>query len=178
MKPAGLFPLLSAGVAAVALAGQPTGGLVSSEVKARIREGLPVYQPRPPESDADSETDDLTQSADPNVLILPKFMIKERRFPRGADDQLMSRRDFKRKMENLYFDRLAEDGPLNVLLNNFTIPLLSAPKAARGRSLYLESELDRLNHVNETSKSIDREAARKYKRELDNTHTTRPAGTK
>jgi hypothetical protein len=79
-------------------------------------------------------------------------------------------------MENIYLDKLAEDGPLNVLLNSFTIPILSPSKAARGRALYVGQELDRLNHVNETSKSIDLEAARKYRQELDNFHTTRPAG--
>jgi hypothetical protein len=176
MKPAGLFLFLPAGLMVVTLSAEDSTGLVSREIKARIREGLPTYQPPPPKNGADGETAEPAQTSDPNVLILPKFMVKEKRFPRDADDHLMSRRDFKRKMENLYLDKIAEDGPLNVLLNSFTIPFLSPSKAARGRAVYQQMELDRLNHVNETSKSIDPEASRKYERELDNTHTTRPAG--
>lgn len=176
MKPAGFLLLIPAGLATVVLTAEPSAGLVSREIKARIMEGLPTYQPPPPKTGADSETTDLPQTSDPNVLILPKLMVKESRLPRDAADHLMSKRDFKRKMENIYFDKLAEDGPLNVLLNSFTIPILSPSKADRGRALYVGAELDRLSHVNDISRSIDPEAARKYKQEMDNTHTTRPAG--
>jgi hypothetical protein len=176
MKPAGLFLFLPAGLMVITLSAEDSTGLVSREIKARIREGLPAYQPPPPKTGTDDETAEFVQTTDPNVLILPKFTIKESRLPRDAADHLMSRRDFKRKMENIYLDDLADDGPLNVLLNNFTIPLISPSKAARGRAVYVKRELDRLNHVNETSKSIDPDAARKYRQELDNTHTTRPAG--
>lgn len=176
MKPAGFLLLIPAGLAAVALTAEPSTGLVSRETKARITEGLPTYQPPPPKTDADAETNDSPQTADPNVLILPKFMIKEKRFPRDAEDQLMRRRDFKRKMENLYSDTIAAEGPLSVILNSFTIPILSPSKAARGRAIYQQMEIDRLNQVNEISKSVDPDAARKFTREMDNTHTTRPAG--
>ncbi|HEY8995269.1 MAG TPA: hypothetical protein VIM71_11445 [Lacunisphaera sp.] len=176
MKPAGFLLLLPAGLATVALTAEPSAGLVSREIKARIREGLPTYQPPSPKAGTDNESTATAQTSDPNVLILPKFMVKEKRFPRDADDHLMSKRDFNRKMENLYLDKIAEDGPLNVLLNSFTIPLLSPSKVQRGRALYRAAELDRLNQVNEISKSIDPEAARKYQQEMDNTHTTRPAG--
>lgn len=176
MKPAGLLLLLPAGLLAITLSADDSTGLVSRETKARIREGLPAYQSPSAKPGAENENTDTTQTSDPNVLILPKFMVKEKRFPRGAEDQLMSRRDFKRKMENLYADKIAEDGPLNVILNSFTIPFLSPSKAARGRAIYQQMELDRLERVNETSKSVDPEAARKYRQEMDNTHTTRPAG--
>jgi hypothetical protein len=176
MKPAGLFMFLPAGLMIITLSAEDSTGLVSREIKARIREGLPVYQPPPPKSETGLDSSESAQTTDPNVLILPKFMIKEPRLPRDAADHLMSRRDFNRKMENIYLDKVAEDGPLNVLLNSFTIPLFSPSKAQRGRALYIGSELDRLNHVNETSRSTDPEAARKYKQEMDNTHTTRPAG--
>jgi hypothetical protein len=104
--------------------------------------------------------------------------VREKRLPRDATDYLMSRRDFKRKMENLYLDSLAEDGPLNVLLNNFTIPLFSPSKAARGRALYQRQEIDRLRRINALSRTVAPEAANRFERELDNTNTTRPAGTR
>lgn len=173
MKLAG-FPLLfSAGSIAVSLGAQSTTSIVSRETSARIREGLPTYAPSPPPSDSATEP---TQTTDPDVLILPKVTVKGKRLPPDAADHLMSRRDFKRKMENLYLDALAEDGPLNVLLNNFTIPILSPSKAQRGRALYHRRELDRLRRVNDATRAIAPEAADKFKDELDNTHTTRPAG--
>lgn len=176
MKLAG-FPLLfSAGSIAVSLGAQSTTSLVSRETSARIREGLPTYAPPPPPSDATTAPTDSPQTTDPNVLILPKVTVEEKRLPSDAADHLMSRRDFKRKMENLYLDTLAEDGPLNLLLNKFTIPILSPSKAERGRAIYNRRELDRLRRVNETSRAIAPEAADKFKDELDNTHTTRPAG--
>jgi hypothetical protein len=178
MKPAGLLLLFPAGTVVVALANQPASGIVSAEIKARIREGLPAYQPPASKPESEPASPEVAQTNDPNVLILPKLTVKERRLPRDAAEHLMSKRDLKRKMENIYLDTLAEDGPLNVLLNSFTIPILSPSKAQRGRVIHVQRELDRLNHVNEISKSIDPEAARKYRRELDNTHTTRPAGTR
>lgn len=176
MKPAGFLLLLPAGLAAVALLADTSSGRVSRETKSRILEGLPTYQPSASKSGTAGEAGEPNQPNDPNVLILPKLTVEEKRFPRDAADHLMSRRDFKRKMENIYLDTLAEEGPLNVLLNSFTIPILSPSKAARGRAIYVRRELDRLNQVNETSKAVDPAAARKFKQELDNTHTTRPAG--
>lgn len=176
MKPAGLLPLLSAGLVTVVLSAQTSTGLVSRETKARILEGLPTYHPPAPKTETNGDTAAPTQTTDPNVLILPKLTVKEKRLPPDAADHLMSRRDFKRKMENLYLDSLAEEGPLNLLLNSFTIPILSPSKAERGQALSTRREIERMNHVSETRRSIDPEAAKKFKQETDNTHTTQPAG--
>lgn len=176
MKPAGLLPLISAGLVAIAAADETPSGLVSRKIKAHIRESLPTYQPTPP--NADDNTTDSTPVTAPDVLVLPKMIVKELRLPRDADDHLMSKRDFKRKMENIYLDTLAEAGPLNVFLNSFTIPFLSPSKAARGRAIYRARELERLQHVVNVSKALDPEADVKFKQEMDNTHTTRPAGIK
>jgi hypothetical protein len=176
MKPAGLLPLFSAGLVAIAAAEESASGLVSREIKAHIRESLPTYQPTPPTADGNAADPPPVTAAD--VLVLPKMIVKEHRLPRDADDHLMSKRDFKRKMENIYLDTLAEAGPLNFLLNSFTIPLLSPSKAARGRAIYRARELERLQHVVNVSKALDPEADKKFRQEMDNTHTTRPAGIK
>jgi hypothetical protein len=176
MKPAGILLLLPTGMLAVIGAAQSSPGLVSRELKTHISAGLPSYRVAPPQAQESSPI--LTQSNDPTVLILPKLTVREKRLPRDATDYLMSRRDFKRKMENLYLDSLAEDGPLNVLLNNFTIPLFSPSKAARGRALYQRQEIDRLRRINALSRTVAPEAANRFERELDNTNTTRPAGTR
>jgi hypothetical protein len=175
MKPAGTLLLLSIGWVTTAPAAESSTGIISREISAKIREGLPAYTP-PASQPGREATDPPPQTTDPNVLILPKLTVTEKRLPSDAADHLMSKRDFKRKMENLYLDTLAEDGPLNVLLNRFTIPILSPSKAERGRAIYTRKELDRLGHINRASQTITPDAAKKFKDELDNTHTTRPAG--
>ncbi len=122
--------------------------------------------PTPPKTDAEAGAPESAPAAD--VLVLPKMIVKEKRLPRDAADQLMSKRDFNRKMENLYLDTVAEGGPLNVLLNSFTIPILSPSKAQRGRAIYRAKEMDRLDHVIDASKALDPATAAKYKQEMDN----------
>ena len=174
MKPAGLLlPLV--GLASALTAAEPSSAIISREISANIREGRPAYRPPAPKPDGEA-ADPAPQTTDPNVLILPKLTVEEKRLPPDAADHLMSRADFKRKMENLYLDTLAEDGPLNVLLNNFTIPLFSPSKAARGRAIYQQRELDRLRHVTGSRRTLEPDASKKLEREIDNSHTTRPAG--
>ncbi len=174
MKPAGLLlPVI--GLATALSAAEPASApsIISREISAKIREGLPTYQPPANQSTGGTEG---PQTDDPYVLVLPKVTVEEKRLPRDAADQLMNRDAFKRKMENLYLDEIAKDGPLNYLLNNFTIPILSPSKAERGKAIYRQRELDRLRHVTDAARSLDPNATKTMERELDNTHTTRPAG--
>ena len=174
MKPAGLLlPLV--GLASALTAAEPSSAIISREISAKIREGLPTYQPPAPKP-ADEAADPGPQTTDPDVLVLPKLTVKEKRLPSDAADHLMSRDDLKRKMENIYLDTIAEDGPLNYFLNRFTIPILSPSKEERGRAIYRQRELDRLRRVNDTVRRINPGTAGKLERELDNSHTTRPAG--
>jgi hypothetical protein len=174
MKPAGLFMVLALGGSA-ALPGAEAGtGIISGEISAKIREGLPAYRPPPPDTGTDAEAS--ARPVDPDVLVLPKMTVKERRLPRDAADHLMGRDDFKRKLENIYLDELAKVGPLNYFLNQFTIPILSPSKAERGRAIYRARELDRLRHVSDAARTLAPEAAAALERELDNFHTIRPAG--
>lgn len=177
MKPAGLLlPVI--GLATVLSAAETTSApsQVSREISAKIREGLPTYQPAATSTDGSAPDTEGPQTNDPNVLILPKLTVKEKRLPPDAADQLMSRDEFKRKMENLYLDEVAKLGPLHYLLNKFTIPILSPSKEERGRAIYQRRELDRLRHVSDAARSLDPNAAKTFDRELDNSHTTRPAG--
>ena len=147
MKSVGFLLLIPAGWASIAGAAETPSGLVSSELKANIREGLPAYQPPPANKPAtEGETPGPINSpvTDPSILILPKFLVKEKRLPADATDHLMSRSDFNRKMRNLYDDDLAKEGPLQALLNKYTIPLFSPSRVQKGRALALGRELDRL----------------------------------
>ncbi len=175
MKPTGFFLLIPAGLVAVLAAEETSSGLASRETKNHIRESLPTYHPPAPKADGTPGTE-ATDKPAADTLVLPKMTVKEKRLPKDADDQLMSKRDFNRKMENLYLDTIAAVGPLNYLLNCFTIPILSPSKAARGRAIYRAKEMDRLQHIIDVSKAIDPEADKKFKQDVDNTWTTRPAG--
>lgn len=174
MKPAGPLLVLALGGIASLPGAEAGTGLNSPEIAAKIRAGLPAYQP--PAAGAATDPAGTSAPPDPDVLVLPKMLVKERRLPRDAADHLMNRDDFKRKMENIYLDEIAKVGPLNYFLNQFTIPLFSPSKAARGRVIYQQRELDRLRHVSEAARTLAPDAAGTFARELDNTHTTRPAG--
>lgn len=176
MKPAGSLLLLSAGLAASAWADEASTSLVSRDLAAKIREGLPKYQPPPPKPAEGTTAGELPQTTDPNVLVLPKMIVKESRLPADAADHLMRPKDFKRKMENLYLDKVAADGELNYFLNSFTIPILSPSKEERGRALYQRQEIDRLSRVTNAAKTINPDNAKKLPQELDNRRTTDPAG--
>ena len=142
MKSAALLLLLPTGFVAVAWAGETSPGLITSETKSRIREGLPTYQASA--SKSDGKIADSAPAATSDVLALPKLTITEKRLPREADDYLMSRKDFNRKMQDVDQDNLARDGALEALLNGFAIPLFSPSRVERGKALYLGKELDRL----------------------------------
>jgi len=144
MKPAGYLLLVPAGFACLAMADETPAGLVSVTTKNHIREGLPVFQPKPPDGDAEAREPDAT-AADPTLLVLPKLTVKEKRLPADAARHLGNPRDFDRKMENLYLDEVAAVGRLNYFLNCFTIPILSPSKAARGKAIQTSRELDRLS---------------------------------
>lgn len=173
MKPAGLLFSVFALVSPAPAAGPATASAspLSRDISAKIRAGLPSYRPPAPKSEGDDA--DSARAPDPDVLVLPKMTVEEKRLPRDAADHLMSREDFKRKMENLYLDEIAKDGPLNYFLNRFTIPILSPSKAERGKALYRQRELERLRQVMDIGGPDSRQ---QLERELDNSHTTRPAG--
>jgi hypothetical protein len=141
MKPAGFLLFIPAGLAAVLAADEAQTGLTSRATKARITEGLPVWHTPVTKPDGTPGTEG-TPPAD--VLILPKMTVKEKRLPPDADDKLMSKRDFSRKMINLDYDDLYKDSRLEAFLNDMSIPLLSPSRADRGRALALGKELDRL----------------------------------
>jgi len=146
MKPAGLLFLVPAGFACVVQANAVTTARLSPETRAHIRAGLPAFQPQPT-TDEPTEPGPFPPATDSNLLILPKLTVKERRLPPDAANHLMTPTAFKRKMCNLYLDEVDSLGPLNSLLNRFTIPLLSPSRVERGKAIYINRELDRLTHL-------------------------------
>lgn len=147
MKPAGYLLFFSVGTSCWGQVAEPSTGLVSRQTKSHIREGLPRFQARSSEGGKDSTDEGETSTDDPNLLVLPTMRVKEKGLPADAADHLAKRRDVKRKMENIYLDEVAAVGRLNYFLNCFTIPILSPSKEERGRAIYIQRELDRLNRV-------------------------------
>jgi hypothetical protein len=125
-------------------------GLTSKETKSHIREGLPTFVPKPTtDPDGEPAAPSAPAPVDPNLLVLPKLVVKEKRLPNDAADHLADPRAIKRKLENVYLDEVAAGGRLNYLLNCFTIPILSPSKAERGKALLIQREFDRLRDVSE-----------------------------
>lgn len=174
MNPAGPILVLAFGAGLTVSGAEAGTAIISRDISAKIREGLPAYQPPPAQANGDNPK--AEPAPEPGVLVLPKMTVKESRLPPDAADHLMNRDDFERKMANLYLDEIAKVGPLNYFLNQFTIPILSPSKAERGRAIYRQRELDRLRHVSEAARTLAPDAAGALARELDNSHTTRPAG--
>ncbi len=148
MKPVGFLLLLPAGLASVADAAEPSLGLVSRGLKAHIREGLPAYQAPAagkPAAEADSPIFSDSHPAGPDVLVLPKLTVEEKRLlPADASRYLGNPRNYDRKMRNLYDDDLAKDGVFETFLNHFTLPLFSPSRLEKGKALERGQELDRL----------------------------------
>jgi hypothetical protein len=159
MKPAGYLLFFSVGTSCWGQAAEPPPGLVSKQTKAHIREGLPKFQAKAPEGTEDSSNEEATPADDPDLLVLPTMTVKEKRLPSDAADHLANRDDVKRKMENIYLDEVAAVGRLNYFLNSFTIPILSPSKEERGRAIYIQRELDRLNRVTLLPETAPAEAA-------------------
>src|SRR6478736_3010307 len=101
MKPAGILLLVPVGLMGVASADEIPAELVSKETKAHVRAGLPTFQSKPtpdvaPGADS-ANADQPRSSTDPNLLLLPKLAVKERRLPPDPADHLMSPQAFNRK---------------------------------------------------------------------------------
>lgn len=159
MRPGGYALLLVTGFVCASRADE-SSGVVSRELKSRIREGLPTFQPPSGASPAGAEKSLVILNEmplDADVLVLPTLSVEGKRLPRDAADHLGSTRDFDRRMRNLYSDHLARGGALNAALNEFSLPLLSPSKAERGRALYLAEELNRLADLmsKEEAKSVN-----------------------
>ena len=136
MKSAGL-PLL-AFVLAGSLAAQetPVAGptKTSGHLSQEIRAALPKFTlPPPPVLDQPRELE-----SDPDVLTLPKFMVKEKRPPTHDPDVWVTDRVIQRKAMLAYQDSMT---PLEWAMNCWFVPIFSAPASARARAAYQENKL-------------------------------------
>ncbi|MDI1319386.1 MAG: hypothetical protein PSW75_04220 [bacterium] len=108
---------------------------LSDRLKAEVRANLPAYTP-PPAKPADTPT--AAGAADPDVLVLPKLIVKEKRIPTHDPDVWRSERDIQQRAMQAYQDSMT---PLEWALNSWFVPLFSAPASVRARAAYRENKL-------------------------------------
>lgn len=134
MKPAG-FHLLVFVVAGPLAAQEPAGFTPERKTSPRltqeIRVALPKFTPPPPPV-LDQPKSDGTE-ADPNVLTLPKFTVKEKRPPTHDPDVWLTNKAVQQKAMAAYKQSLTD---LEWALNSWYIPLFGSPPSARARGSY------------------------------------------
>ncbi|HEY0864687.1 MAG TPA: hypothetical protein VGD97_11325 [Lacunisphaera sp.] len=180
MKPAG-FHLLVFAVAGTLVAEEPTGSTPERKTSARltqeIRVALPKFTPPPPPV-LDQPKSGGTE-ADPNVLALPKFTVKEKRPPTHDPDVWLSRSAIQHKAMAAYRESMTD---FEWALNSWFIPLFSPPASVRARAHYQNSkmgaEISRLNTLIHQIGQQDPAASAELRQELKNMVEGRPVGSK
>jgi hypothetical protein len=173
MKPAGyLLLLLLAGPRLVVPAAEtPAMAPVkfSDHLNDAIRGRLPKFIPKP----ASTAAPPLAPAPpapppDPDVLVLPKVVVKEWRPPTNDPDVWLTERSIQQKAMAAYQGSLTG---LEWALNSWYIPLFGSPPSARGCAYYASSkysaELERLDHLARVISQTDPPAATKIQRALD-----------
>ncbi len=158
MKSAG-FSLLCL-VVTGSLAAQPAEPFpptkTSSRVTQEIRSGLPKYEPfiLPPSNNTEPA------ASDPDVFVLPKFTVKEKRIPTNDPDVWRTERVIQQRAMTAYKGSMT---PLEWALNSWFVPPFSAPASVRARAAYQENKLaaeySQLTHIAEVGRQADSKAA-------------------
>ena len=177
MKTAGL-PLL-AFVLGGALAAQETPPAESPKTSGRlsqeIRAALPKFTPTP--APALDQPKDI--ATDPDVLLLPKLIVKEKRPPSHDPDVWLTDKAVQQKAMAAYKTSMTD---LEWALNCWFIPLISPPASARARSAYesgkARAELLRLNALVDRIGAQEPATSTDLHQELVNMVLKRPPGSK
>lgn len=178
MKSAGLH-LFAFALAGSSLAAEdattPGPAKTSSRLAQEIRVVLPKYAPPVPQP--------LNQpkelAGDPDALALPKVTVREKRLPRIDPDELLVERELNKKFTRVYRESL--NGGLDRFLNSFTIPILSASPAERGRAIAVSRKFSDIGRIAELHKELDPKNAAELKAEVKQSERAmdrldRPAG--
>lgn len=180
MRPAG-FQLLIVAVAGPLAAQEPAesapGRKTSARLTQEIRVALPKFTPPPPPI-LDQPKGDTTED-DPNVLVLPKFTVKEKRPPSHDPDVWLTNRAIQQKAMAGYKQSMTD---LEWALNSWFIPLVTPPASVRARAHYqntkLGGEIMRLNNLINHIGQQDPAASAELRQELKNMVEGRPVGSK
>jgi len=141
----------------------------SARLTQEIRAGLPKFTPpAPTPAPASPPADEAAPPRDPDVVVLPKITVREKRPPTNDPDLWLNGRAVQQKAMAAYHDSMT---PLEWALNSWYIPLFGAPPSVRAREYYadrkLADEADRLNSVIKAVGLTDPGEAAKLRNALD-----------
>lgn len=143
-----LFCFVASGAFA---AGETTG--TSARLRAEIRATLPSFSSLAATSTNTATTGEA--SSDPNVLVLPKLTVREKRLPKMDPELLRNQRDIQKQAMREYKNSMT---PLEWALNSWFIPLVTPPVSARARAAYdskkFAEQLDVMNRLTEVDKLL------------------------
>jgi hypothetical protein len=171
MKPVGYLILLLIASPAWVLADDPTVVApikLSDHMNDAIRGRLPKFIPKPDSTPAPAIAPAApAPPTDPDVLVMPKVVVREWRPPTNDPDVWLTERSIQQKAMAAYKGSLTG---LEWALNSWFIPLFGAPPSARGRAYYESSkvgaELERLDHLARVISQTDSTAATKIQQAL------------
>lgn len=176
MKTAGL-PLLAFVLTGALAADTPAAApaRTSDHLSQEIRAALPKFTP-PPAPVLDQPKD---LPADPDVLLLPKLTVKEKRPPSHDPDVWLTDKAVQQKAMAAYKTSMTD---LEWALNSWFIPLFSAPASVRARSAYesgkFRAELISISDLADKIGTQDPATSADLHQELINLVLKRPPGSK
>ncbi len=165
MKPAGSFLLIPAGLTLICGGAEPDKPKLSEHLRQAITARLPAYISHP--AARPDEPEAPQPETDPDLLVLSKIMVKEKRPPGNDPDVWLNESVIQKKAMVAYKTSMTD---LEWALNSWFIPLFTPPPSARARAYYgqakVAAELDRLNGVIRAVGAVDPKEAARLKREL------------
>jgi hypothetical protein len=162
---------LAAGCLTVPLRADPSAPRLSPRTQNAVRALLPKFDasqatlPQPATATAENPSGPIEKDG---VVIFPDYTVIEKKVaePR-PDDWVQSDAITRREIRRLEADMT----DLELLLNRWHIPLLSAPFSARARSRYesqrFRSEFTRFLDLAKAVETLDRRAAQELREALD-----------
>lgn len=140
----------------------------SPRLSQEIRSLLPKFTPPAPPATTGPVDNAPATLRDPDVLELPKMVVKEKRLPSNDPDVWLTDRAIQQKAMSSYRDSMTG---LEWALNSWFIPLVSPPASARARQYYegrkLRDEIDRLNGIIKNISLSDPKEAARLRRAMD-----------
>ena len=166
MKPAGFLLLTSIGMALVSSATAPAADIppkLSTRLSEEVRSSLPKYVTPA------VQTDSLdTTPPDPDVYVLPRMVVREKRLPGNDPDGWLGERVVQQKAMAAYRDSMTD---FEWALNCWFVPIFSSPPSVRARQYYesrkLTTEIDRLGKIIKTIGLTDPKEAEKLRQALN-----------
>lgn len=157
-------------LAAAAAAEPPAPSSLSDRLAAEIRASLPRYEPK-----ADQPGPAAEAPPDPDVILMPRMEIREKRLERTEPDDWLRRDALQRKIRT---DYLASMDGLTGFLNSWSIPLVTPSVAARANARYRTqktmAEFGRLSGIANALQGHDPKARDELRDEIQRALTGRP----